>query len=1028
MDTGVINLSEECFNMLVLLLAHDTGHDFFQKSVVFKEAIAQAEKDQKFNDLLSKSKSSESQTRPKIATQTKKALGETLSEKDNAVLTARIGGGENFKAAIQKVLDETKKNTLILKLQDALVPSPEATSTAATPVASPVSERFTSLEDEDMKLSLIEDPNKSTKVLDEVLKYVEEDISRNVGMEIEGGALGDETSRYVSIGNRPTKRARSVMNKPLHLPSQKRKLPESSFKSSLKSSLGRRGTMVIPRDIEGGPSLRRTSAVLKGPLLSESEIKIEPTPEIFKKLNDPSQDIETLISNYVDDQLYRILNKETGLDYYVGKVAYLEERNMNFEKFVSDQILEVDQNLPVETLDEVSMEEEDDEEEVDQKRIKVDETLKLKSIIDNLDIYIDGLISEIKSDFIFDFDQPGKMDEQTSTDVSGSSMSEGEITDFSGSSSSSEEDNTQVGNTQQFVDSEDYKELGGGAPRRSSRAQKAAEKKMKELNSKYRDERKIMAKRIVAWNQFVKNLQTLKSEWYDTNEFLKELGIDKEHVLFTFSEYTGHMTDMDEGNIESVFKYLEGKNLRDNSSQYKRFMKYATQHWPPEYKNVFTVDLDIVVKSKWGKDKWLETNLSAYYSDKVFVRTTIDEINLLMSDNGSVVLSKEERDLIATFGFNFMNYYKDTLFGGNLGAVSLPGWMRDFCVSKWGTKQQNDKQLEKAFTNRKPGNEVPANIKVVKGKHPRDDPSQSEECQPIKPTPDNTLNNASDLKKYVGWVNDELKYKCRASSVSDPQSICPRIDYKPSSYSGFQLTINGGEDNKIVARLSGSHPSLNGWVMDFQITKSGEVLSKKHTYRQSVQPKTSSKSIGNKTNTLRMVIETIKGLPDMSGDAKTLDLLRAINPLMVTGPETYCKPIVEDFLWKTSGDFFQESEAILNIKKGRQTAFLSNDWPSAIRFMSILECVEELSDYWGGYTGQKKAYVYKKSRSSGGGIVPLKLSDKEKTRKKNTRRKNTIRKNTRRKNTRRKNTRRKNTRRKNTRRKNTRRKNTRRKN
>ena len=30
-----------------------------------------------------------------------------------------------------------------------------------------------------------------------------------------------------------------------------------------------------------------------------------------------------------------------------------------------------------------------------------------------------------------------------------------------------------------------------------------------------------------------------------------------------------------------------------------------------------------------------------------------------------------------------------------------------------------------------------------------------------------------------------------------------------------------------------------------------------------------------------MVIETIKGLPDMSGDAKTLDLLRAINPLMV---------------------------------------------------------------------------------------------------------------------------------------------------
>ena len=48
-----------------------------------------------------------------------------------------------------------KKNTLILKLQDALVPSPEATSTAATPVASPVSERLTSLEDEDMKLSLI---------------------------------------------------------------------------------------------------------------------------------------------------------------------------------------------------------------------------------------------------------------------------------------------------------------------------------------------------------------------------------------------------------------------------------------------------------------------------------------------------------------------------------------------------------------------------------------------------------------------------------------------------------------------------------------------------------------------------------------------------------------------------------------------------------------------------------------------------------------------------------------------------------
>ena len=37
-------------------------------------------------------------------------------------------------------------------------------------------------------------------MLDEVLKYVEEDISRNVGMEIEE-TLDDETSRYVSIGD-----------------------------------------------------------------------------------------------------------------------------------------------------------------------------------------------------------------------------------------------------------------------------------------------------------------------------------------------------------------------------------------------------------------------------------------------------------------------------------------------------------------------------------------------------------------------------------------------------------------------------------------------------------------------------------------------------------------------------------------------------------------------------------------------------------------------------------------------------------
>ena len=157
---------------------------------------------------------------------------------------------------------------------------------------------------------------------------------------------------------------------------------------------------------------------MKGPQLSKTKsiVKKATIPEIVRKLDDPSQDIETLISNYVDDQLYRILNKETGLDYYVGKVAYLEERNMNFEKFVSDQILEVDQNLPVEPLDEFSMEEEDDEEEVDQKRIKVDETPMLKSIIDELDIYIDGLISKIKSDFIFDFDQPEKMDVQTSTD------------------------------------------------------------------------------------------------------------------------------------------------------------------------------------------------------------------------------------------------------------------------------------------------------------------------------------------------------------------------------------------------------------------------------------------------------------------------------------------------------------------------------------------------------------------------------------------------------------------------------------
>ena len=70
--------------------------------------------------------------------------------------------------------------------------------------------------------------------------------------------------------------------------------------------------------------------------------------------------------------------------------------------------------------------------------------------------------------------------------------------------------------------------------------------------------------------------------------------------------------------------------------------------------------------------------------------------------------------------------------------------------------------------------------------------------------------------------------------------------------------------------------------------------------------------------------------------------------------------------------------------------------------MSILECIDGLSDYWGCYTGQKKHTYISKSRSSGGGIVPLKLSDKEKLERKTLEILSLERKNTRRKNTRRK--------------------------
>ena len=54
-----------------------------------KKAIVQAEKDPKFNDLLSKSKYSESQTRPKNRNRPKKHL-KNLSEEDKVGLTARI--------------------------------------------------------------------------------------------------------------------------------------------------------------------------------------------------------------------------------------------------------------------------------------------------------------------------------------------------------------------------------------------------------------------------------------------------------------------------------------------------------------------------------------------------------------------------------------------------------------------------------------------------------------------------------------------------------------------------------------------------------------------------------------------------------------------------------------------------------------------------------------------------------------------------------------------------------------------------
>ncbi len=209
------------------------------------------------------------------------------------------------------------------------------------------------------------------------------------------------------------------------------------------------------------------------------------------------------------------------------------------------------------------------------------------------------------------------------------------------------------------------------------------------------------------------------------------------------------------------------------------------------------------------------------------------------------------------------------------------------------------------------------------------------------------INNAAPFQKYLGdyksnprlfLKNDKTQYNCVMVSVIDPQSQCPKFSgpHKGDPSGTLRVESDDGSSIQIVYQGSGGSPFIE-YTLTIQTKKI-------FTHKLPLQPNNLSYALQ-----ISSVIQPMLQVINKAGkDLDTLDTL----------DDNFVQDIVKIATGKLCGDFGQELFAVEQILLGGlPIVFMSNDRPSAIRFLDMVETLREaqkLPDqkFWGGFLGK----------------------------------------------------------------------------
>jgi len=245
------------------------------------------------------------------------------------------------------------------------------------------------------------------------------------------------------------------------------------------------------------------------------------------------------------------------------------------------------------------------------------------------------------------------------------------------------------------------------------------------------------------------------------------------------------------------------------------------------------------------------------------------------------------------------------------------------------------------------------------------------------------VNNAAAMSVYSEGTaggkqlfDTKTQYHCPLPSVIDPMSYCPK--YTPSNAgkdpaNKNTLIIKNGDSNSIKIEYSIDKQ----YFVKFTMELNGQNIEQTVNLDKNDLPKKLSIF-----ETIKKIFEKLKS--KLNGDENVFDYLSRIDV-----DNDIILDILKICTGKLCGDFSQELFAITNILSGVPIAFASNDRPSAIRFIYIIQCLynagilnPQQTEWWGGYLAAKNNFIISSTSENNRRSLLGQLRRKNKTRKK----------------------------------------------